>query len=79
MFTAKGGDAAETEGRKCICNALLATMDIAQIRNGKHVESAIITSGDDLPQIRQYFKQDGSAYRASDVVAMLLSRVEALV
>ncbi len=79
VFVAKGGDVAETAGRKCICNALLATMGHAQVRNGKHVESAIITSGDDLPHIRRYFKQDGSAYHASDVVAMLLSKVEALV
>lgn len=46
-YVRKGGDAADTVGRRCLCNGLTATVGLAQQRvNG--VEPPIVTSGDDL-------------------------------
>lgn len=79
IFVAKGGDIAETEGRKCVCNALMATVGQPQIRNGKYLEAGVITSGDDLPEIKRFMPEDGNRYSAASVVALMLSKVAALV
>ena len=72
VFLSKGGDIAETEGRKCICNALMATMGTPQSRaGGKIVEAGIITSGDDVVNLRRYMPEDGTEYHASDVIRIL--------
>jgi len=74
VYLSKGGDIAETEGRKCICNALMATMGTPQSRaGGKIVEAGIITSGDDLVNLRRYLPENGTEYHASDVIRILLS------
>ena len=46
-FVKKGGDFQQTLGRKCICNALLANIDMGQVRDGG-VELPIVTTGDDV-------------------------------
>ncbi len=79
IFVSKGGDIAETVGRKCVCNALMATVGQPQIRNGKYLEAGVITSGDDLPEIKRFMREDGSRYHASDVVTLMLSKVQELV
>ncbi len=44
----------ETDGRKCICNALLATVGYPQVRKGHRVEPGIVTSGNDLTDIGRF-------------------------
>lgn len=74
VFVSKGGDIAETEGRKCICNALMATMGHPQARSGgKLVEAGIVTSGDDLGNLTRFMPEGGTAYHAADVIRILLS------
>jgi nitronate monooxygenase len=77
VFVSKGGGAGETEGRKCICNALIATMGHPQARaGGKLIEAGIVTSGDDLGQLTRFMPAGGTAYHAADVVRILLGGVE---
>jgi NAD(P)H-dependent flavin oxidoreductase YrpB (nitropropane dioxygenase family) len=67
-YIAKGGTIAETEGRHCLCNGLLATIGHGQRREEGLVEPPFITSGSDLEALRTIL--DGrSSYRAADVVA----------
>jgi nitronate monooxygenase len=73
VFTSKGGDPAECAGRKCVCNALLATIGLAQVRNGHWVEPGIITSGDDLSGIARFFRPERHGYSAADVIEELRS------
>jgi len=47
-FIAKGGRAQNTEGRVCLCNALLAAAGLAQSRPDGYVEPPIVTLGEDL-------------------------------
>ena len=76
VFVSKGGDVAETEGRKCICNALIATMGHPQARaGGKLIEAGIVTSGDDLGQLTRFMPEGGTEYHAADVIRILLSGV----
>lgn len=71
VFVAKGGDPAATEGRACICNALLATHGLPQVRAGRHVEPPIVTMGDDLRGVARFLSPGASDYSAADVIATL--------
>ena len=72
VYVFKGGEPANTEGRKCICNALIANVDQPQVRAGKYVELGLVTSGDDLSNITRFLAGNASDYGAADVVAALL-------
>jgi len=70
-FLKKGGTQEETQGRKCLCNALMANIGKGQER-ADGPERAVLTSGDDLSAIAEFL--DGRAhYSADDVVDYLLS------
>jgi len=71
-YVAKGGDAQDTEGRKCLCNALLANIGLAQVREGGAAELPLLTAGDDLNAIAQYIAPATKSYSAADVVKSLL-------
>ena len=71
-YVAKGGALDDTEGRKCLCNGLLATIGLGQL--GKQgPEPPIVTAGDDLERALRVLAIDGGTYTASDVVDYLLS------
>src|SRR5690606_798260 len=56
-YVKKGGEAADTEGRQCLCNGLLATIGIGQEnREGVARSLPIITSGKDVMKILSYLK-----------------------
>jgi nitronate monooxygenase len=71
-YVAKGGSAANTIGRKCICNALFATIKLGQIQAAGGAERALVTAGDDVAQLGRFLKPGQEAYTATDVVAYLL-------
>ncbi len=73
LYVSKGGKLEETVGRKCICNALLATIGFPQWRKGNRIEQGIVTSGNDLTEIGRFVPADGSDYTAADVVKDLLA------
>jgi len=72
VFVAKGGTAEDAAGRKCLCNALMANIGHPQMRQGKHVEQGLVTSGDDLTEIARFLAPGATSYTAADVVAKLL-------
>ncbi|WP_347708889.1 nitronate monooxygenase [Meiothermus sp. CFH 77666] len=72
QYLAKGGELANTEGRKCLCNALLAAVGQGQVQKNGDLELPLVTSGDDLERIGSFVKQFGTQYSARDVVAYLL-------
>jgi nitronate monooxygenase len=74
-FVRKGGDEAETVGRKCICNALLATIDLGQVHKDGEPERPILTSGDDVTDVARFLKPGATSYTAADVVEYLLRDV----
>lgn len=70
-YIAKGGDPAQAENRKCLCNALCASAGIGQIRHG-YQEPQIITIGDDVGCVLELLG-DGDHYTAADVINRLLA------
>jgi nitronate monooxygenase len=73
LYVAKGGNAEDTLGRKCVCNGLLANIGYQQVRNGRREEYGLITAGDDLSTVKQFLKAGLTEYSAADVVAHLLT------
>jgi nitronate monooxygenase len=72
LYAAKGGKPADGQGRKCLCNALLANIGHPQMHNGKHEEPGLVTTGDDLIGLSRFFKPGQLNYTAADVVANIL-------
>ncbi|HLM68423.1 MAG TPA: hypothetical protein VK358_12880, partial [Longimicrobium sp.] len=73
-YVKKGGERENTEGRKCLCNALFATIGQGQARNGGlDREQPLITSGDELKNIRRFIGSDRAGYTASEVIDYLMS------
>ncbi|GAA2014606.1 nitronate monooxygenase [Catenulispora yoronensis] len=71
-YLAKGGAAEDTVGRKCLCNALMATVGLGQHRRDGYQEPALATLGQSLDFLPGLLSADAAGYRAEDVVAHLL-------
>ena len=71
-YVKKGGEREDTAGRKCLCNALFSTIGHAQERDGG-AERPLITSGDELKNIRRFIGSDRAGYTAGEVIDYLLS------
>ena len=71
-YVKKGGRLTDTEGRKCLCNALMSNLDRGQLRNGGSPEKPMLTSGDDLENLGAFLAGRDS-YTAKDVLDYLLS------
>lgn len=73
-YVRKGGKLEETEGRGCLCNHLGAAAGFSQFQNKTGwQEPAVITSGNDLPNIIQFLKPGQTSYSAVDVINHLMS------
>ncbi|MBW8773254.1 MAG: hypothetical protein JF590_08205 [Gemmatimonadetes bacterium] len=68
-YVGKGGDLADTIGRRCLCNGLMADVGLPQWRP-EGEEPELITSGDDLGAITTLGGATGH-YSAADVLAHL--------
>lgn len=74
-YVKKGGKIDETEGRKCLCNMLMADIGIGQVRTDGYAEPPLITSGDDVANIGQ-FLNGRERYTADDVLTYLTADAE---
>lgn len=74
-YRRKGGSLAETEGRHCLCNGLLAAVGLAQRRPANRLEPPIVTLGQELDCVRGLLgalPAAAAGYGAADVVRYLL-------
>jgi nitronate monooxygenase len=74
-FVRKGGEVEETVGRKCVCNALMSSIDLGQIQKDGEPELPLITSGDDVAHVARFLKPGQDTYSAADVIEYLLRDV----
>ena len=72
IYVSKGGKQENTVGKKCLCNALMATIGQPQVRAGKHTEIGVVTSGNDLTEVARFLRPGKCSYTAADVLAELL-------
>ena len=76
-YIRKGGDMADTVGRKCLCNALMSNIGLGQIKRDGSVEPILVTSGDDVAEVARFLPDGASSYRAKDVIENLLGGIDA--
>ena len=76
-YVSKGGLEADTRGRMCVCNGLVANIGMGQVRgeHGSDRELPLVTSGDDVAEVARFLKDGATTYRAIDVIEYLLQRV----
>jgi nitronate monooxygenase len=74
-YVKKGGTEEDTAGRMCLCNQLGSAAGFHQLRKGEYEEPAIITSGDDLPNIKQFIPEGQDHYSVKDVLRTLTALV----
>ncbi len=75
IYVRKGGDAADTVGRACLCNALTATVDLEQTRRDGYVEPAIVTLGTGLEGAARLLAEHPRGWTAAEAVAWLRAGV----
>ena len=76
-YVKKGGTTEDAQGRKCLCNALMADIGLGQLRKDGRTERPLITSGDELRSLHRML--DGRAdYTAADVVKWLMAGVRSM-
>ncbi len=74
-YVKKGGDIADTVGRKCLCNSLIANIGLPQIHRDGEIEGTLITSGDDAMNVARFSPEGSTSYAAVDVINYLLQGV----
>jgi NAD(P)H-dependent flavin oxidoreductase YrpB (nitropropane dioxygenase family) len=73
MYVRKGGDAADTVGRACLCNALTATVGLGQTRKDGYTEGPLVTLGTNIEGAGALRTAHPGGWGATDVVDWLLS------
>lgn len=76
-YVRKGGDEADTHGRKCLCNGLVATVGLGQTRPGTdgYREPPLGTAGDAVVDVGRYLADGATSYTAAEVIDQLLGGV----
>ncbi len=74
-YVRKGGDLADTVGRKCLCNALMSNIGLGQIKRDGTEEPILLTSGDDVADVARFLPEGADSYRARDVIDYLVGGV----
>lgn len=77
VYLKKGGKIEETQGRKCLCNALVSAIGLPQQRKTGYTEPPLLTAGDTLAAIGQFIPKGQETYSAQDVIAALTAGLPA--
>ncbi len=72
MYVRKGGAPEDTVGRKCLCNALMANVGLAQVRRDGYVEEPAITLGQDLAGAEALVEMHPQGWTARQALDWLL-------
>lgn len=73
-YVRKGGSAAATEGRVCLCNALTSTVGLGQTRPDGYAEPALATLGSDLAGAAALAEVEPAGWTAQQAVDFLLAK-----
>lgn len=72
-WVGKGGDVEEVDGRRCLCNGMMASIGLGQVRPDGTAEKPLLTAGDDLLYLDRFLHDGATSYTARDVVESVLS------
>jgi NAD(P)H-dependent flavin oxidoreductase YrpB (nitropropane dioxygenase family) len=71
-YVRKGGAAADTVGRKCVCNGLTVNVGLAQTRRDGYKEAGIVTLGSDLDGVAELLVVHPGGWNATQAVEYLV-------
>lgn len=72
VFLRKGGSESEALGRKCLCNALMADINLGNTRGDGYVEPPLVTLGADLAGVTKMLAQYPDGWSARQALTYLL-------
>jgi len=72
-YVAAGGQAEQTEGRLCLCNGLMATIGLGQVRKDGSAELPLLTGGDDVSGVPHLVADGAASYPSTRVISWLLA------
>lgn len=75
-FVRKGGVEADTTGRTCVCNGLMATIGLAQVRHDGSEEQILVTAGNQAANVAEFLAPGATSYTAKDVLNKLLAGID---
>ncbi len=70
-YVRKGGELSNTGGRKCLCNGLMATIGMGQVRSGVQ-EDPLLTLGSDLTAAKELLRRHPDGWNARQALDYLL-------
>jgi nitronate monooxygenase len=70
-FVKKGGTEEDTQGRKCLCNALMEDIGLGQTQTWGDKEKPLLTAGDDLNNLGRILRPGQTTYTADEVLNYL--------
>jgi nitronate monooxygenase len=73
-YVAKGGNPEDTKGRKCLCNALLANIDLPMLQLSGYLEKPLVTAGSCLDVMKKFISRGMTSYKARDVIRLILPK-----
>jgi NAD(P)H-dependent flavin oxidoreductase YrpB (nitropropane dioxygenase family) len=76
QFIKKGGAIEDIDGRKCLCNGLMANIGLPQVRRDGYIEAPIVTLGSDIEGAKVLLRDHPDGYGADEAVKWLLSMVK---
>jgi nitronate monooxygenase len=68
-YVRKGGAREDTEGRRCLCNGLMAAVGLAQALPAGRIEPPLVTAGDSVRDLRALCPPGRNSYTVDDVLA----------
>ena len=74
-FVRKGGAPAETKGRECVCNGLMAAIGLAQINSENESSLPLVTAGNDASHVARFLQPGCDSYTAAEVIRRLLDKI----
>lgn len=72
-YVKKGGLMEDTEGRKCLCNALVANIGLPTVYKSGYIEHTLITAGDTIKKLREFIKEGTDSISVAEIIAILRS------
>lgn len=71
-YTHKGGDPAAAQNQICLCNSLLASVGLAQVRSNEEIERALVPAGEDVRELGRFLAAGSTRFTAAEVIAHLV-------
>jgi NAD(P)H-dependent flavin oxidoreductase YrpB (nitropropane dioxygenase family) len=75
-FIRKGGTFEETQGRECVCNGLVGTIGLPQVKAENVYGLPLVTAGNEVAHVARFLQPGRDSYTAAEVIRILLGKVE---